>query len=127
MLQKLLLTVLVLSFATVIAAPELKATGTGPTEDEKIRAMISHVEGLKQARFVRNGVEYDAHTAGRFLRYVWNANRAKVQTAEDFIRVVATASGDGVPYKVRFQDGRESQSREYLGTLLKKLETARRE
>jgi hypothetical protein len=54
---------------------------------------------------------------------VWNANQAKVTTADDFIRVVATASGAGIPYLVRFEDGRESKSRDYLSELLKKWET----
>ena len=92
------------------------------SENEKIEALIAHVEGLKQAKFVRNGVEYDARIAGKFLRYIWHENKAKVQTADDFIRVEATASGAGNPYLVRFPDGRESKSRDYLHELLKKME-----
>lgn len=93
-----------------------------PDEAKRIEALIAHVEGLKQAKFVRNGVEYDAQIAGRFMRYIWNDNREKVKTADDFIRVVATASGAGIPYLVRFPDGRESKSRDYLVELLKKWE-----
>jgi hypothetical protein len=107
----------------LFTAPLAEAAEKVRTENQKIEAMISHVEGLKQAKFVRNGVEYDASIAGRFLRYVWNANQAKVTTADDFIRVVATASGAGIPYLVRFEDGRESKSRDYLSELLKKWET----
>ena len=92
------------------------------SENEKIEALIAHVEGLKQAKFVRNGVEYDARIAGRFLRYIYGENKEKVRTAQDFIRVVATQSGAGIPYVVRFPDGRESKSRDYLTELLKKWE-----
>ena len=104
------------------AGMHLEAADKFRTENEKIDAMISHVEGLKQAKFVRNGVEYDSQIAGRFLRYIWNANKEKVKTADDFIRVVATASASGTPYLVRFPDGREAKSRDYLTDLLKKWE-----
>ena len=113
------LTVAILLF---VAALPVAGAEKFRTENQKIEAMIAHVEGLKQAKFVRNGVEYDAQIAGRFLRYIWNDNKERVKTADDFIRIVATASGAGIPYLVRFPDGRESKSRDYLVELLKKWE-----
>jgi uncharacterized protein DUF5329 len=110
----------------VCAAAPLKAAEKFCSEDQKIEAMIAHVEGLKEARFVRNGVEYDAQIAGRFLRYIWNDNKERVKTADDFIRIVATASGAGIPYLVRFPNGRESKSRDYLSELLKKWDESAR-
>jgi hypothetical protein len=121
-MQRLLATGLTLALLSLwTAAPSIAAEKLR-SENQKIEAMIAHVEGLKQAKFVRNGVEYDAQIAGRFMRYIWNDNREKVKTADDFIRVVATASGAGIPYLVRFPDGRESKSRDYLVELLKKWE-----
>jgi tetrahydromethanopterin S-methyltransferase subunit A len=113
---------LTVAFLLLIAAVPLAGAERFRTENQKIEAMIAHVEGLKQAKFVRNGVEYDAQIAGRFLRYIWNNNQERVKTADDFIRIVATASGAGIPYLVRFPDGRESKSRDYLTELLKKWE-----
>ena len=119
-MQRLFAVGLTFAFLALLAAFPVQAAEKFRTENQKIEAMIAHVEGLKQAKFVRNGVEYDAQIAGRFMRYIWNDNREKVKTAEDFIRVVATASGAGIPYLVRFPDGRESKSRDYLVELLKK-------
>lgn len=121
-MQRLLATGLTLALLSLWTAAPLSAAEKLRSENQKIEAMIAHVEGLKQAKFVRNGVEYDAQIAGRFMRYIWNDNREKVKTADDFIRVVATASGAGIPYLVRFPDGRESKSRDYLVELLKKWE-----
>ena len=119
---RLIVSVLMLVALLWCAPLSLFAADKVSSEERKIEAMIAHVEGLKQAKFVRNGVEYDSRIAGRFLRYIWNDNKEKVQTADDFIRVVATASGAGIPYLVRFPDGREAKSRDYLTALLKKLE-----
>ena len=117
------LTGMVIGVAAASAlAPAATAAEKFRSEEQKIEALITHVEGLKQAKFVRNGIEYDARIAGRFLRYIYGENRKKVRTAQDFIRVVATQSGAGIPYIVRFPDGRESKSRDYLTELLKKWE-----
>ena len=43
------------------------------------------MEDLKETKFVRNGQEYDAKTAGKFLRGKWETNYAKIKTAQDFI------------------------------------------
>jgi len=126
-MARLFLTGVMVFLAMGCGAARLNAADRLATESDKIEALISHVEAMKQARFVRNGKEYDAKIAGRFLRYLWNANEEEIETAEDFIRVAGTASGAGIPYLVRFQDGRESKSRDFLTDQLKKLESARRE
>jgi hypothetical protein len=93
------------------------------TEKQKIEALIKHVKGLKNAAFVRNDKEYDAASAAKFLRAKWEANEADVQTAEEFVGKVATASStSGKPYSIRFKDGREVKSGDYLRSELKKLE-----
>jgi hypothetical protein len=59
----------------------------------------------------------------RFLRGKWDANADDVKSARDFIERVASASGtSGKPYLIRFKDGREIRSREYLLAELQKLE-----
>jgi hypothetical protein len=91
-------------------------------EKQKIEALIKHVEELKDAKFVRNDKEYDAKTAGAFLRGKWDANKKEIKTAQDFIDKAATVSStSGKPYLIRFKDGQETKSGEYLKSELKKL------
>jgi hypothetical protein len=102
------------------------ATGqtTPGSEKQKIEALITQVGALKDARFVRNGSTYEVATAVRFLRGKWQANDAQVRTARDFIEKVASASGtSGKPYVIRFKDGREIKSQEFLFAELNKLES----
>lgn len=93
------------------------------TEKQKIEALIKHVEGIKDAKFVRNDTEYDAKTAAKFLRGKWESNEAEIKTAKDFIEKAASVSSTtGKPYLIRFKDGKEMKSSEYLLAELKKLE-----
>ena len=110
------------TFAPVTA--RFAATQSAPSpEKQKIEALIKRVGELKDASFVRNGSTYGLTTAVRFLRGKWEANDAKVRTARDFIDTVASVSGtSGKPYLIRFQDGREINSRDFLIGELNKLE-----
>ena len=105
-----------------LAAVAVSAAADAPADEtKKIEALIVHVEGLKDAKFVRNGIEYDAKTAGAFLRGKWDANKATIKTAADFIEQVATKSStSGKPYLIRTKDGKEHKSGEYLAEQLKK-------
>lgn len=93
------------------------------TEKEKIEALLKHVGELKEAKFVRNGTEYDAATAAKFLRGKWDANADEIKTAVDFIeRAASESSTSGKPYLIRMKDGKEIKSGEYLRVELKKIE-----
>ncbi|MEX1230595.1 MAG: DUF5329 family protein [Planctomycetaceae bacterium] len=93
------------------------------TETEKITALIDHVENLEKTKFIRNGSAYDAKTAADFLRRKWKSRKSKIKTANDFIEQVATKSSiSGKPYLIRFDDGNETKSGEYLREQLKTLE-----
>jgi hypothetical protein len=95
-------------------------------EKEKIEALIERVSSLKDARFIRNGSSYSAEKAAIFLRRKWQANESHVRSAQDFIDKVASFSGtSGKPYLIRFKDGAEIQSKEYLGAALKTIENGR--
>jgi hypothetical protein len=108
---------LVFSVHCPLQAQELPAP-----EKEKVEALIKHLEGLKDAKFVRNGVEYDAATAAKFVRGKWDANAAQIKTAKDFIEKAASVSStSGKPYLIRFKDGKEVKSRDYLLAELEKL------
>jgi hypothetical protein len=93
------------------------------SEKQKIEALIKHVEGLKDAKFVRNGTEYDAKAAAAFLRGKWDANAAAIKTAKDFIEKAASVSSTtGRPYLIRLKGGKEMKSGDYLRAELQKLE-----
>ena len=107
---------------------DLAAAQTTPQpEKAKIQALIDRVSELQDAKFIRNGSEYDVGVAVRFLRGKWRANDKQVKSARDFIDKVGTASGtSGKPYLIRFKDGREIPSREFLLTALKRQEASDR-
>jgi hypothetical protein len=92
-------------------------------EKQKIETLIKQVANLKDVKFVRNGSAYNADSAAVFLRRKWEANASEVKTARDFIDKVASFSGtSGKPYLIRFKDGKEIQSRDFLVAQLKKLD-----
>jgi hypothetical protein len=109
----------------LVVAPSFLQGQTLPaTENQKIEALIKHVGDLKDAKFIRNGSTYETSSAVRFLRGKWNANKAEVITARDFIDKVASMSGiSGKPYFIRFNDGKEIKSSEFLLAELKKIES----
>jgi hypothetical protein len=92
-------------------------------EKQKIDALIKQVAALTDAKFFRNGVSYNSNTAVTFLQLKWQANTANVKTAHDFINNIASISGIGKPYLIRFKDGREIPGRDFLLAELKKLDT----
>ena len=99
------------------------ATSAPADETHKIEALIQDVRDLKDATFVRNGSSYNSKSASIFLRRKWQANHSEVKTARDFIDKVASFSGtSGRPYLIRFKDGTEIHSREFLMARLKTRE-----
>ena len=98
---------------------------SGPaTKRQKIEAFIEQLGNLKDAKFIRNESTYEPATAIRFLRAKWEANDAKVKTARDFIDEVASVSGSSrKPYLMRFKDGREISSQEFLIAALNKIDS----
>ena len=110
------------SLLLVITAQVATASATA-TEKQKIETLIQQVSDLKDARFVRNGSTYNSSNAATFLRRKWQANQSQVKTARDFIEKVASISGtSGKPYLIRFKDGKEIHSRDFLLAQLRNLE-----
>jgi Family of unknown function (DUF5329) len=103
----------------------LLAQSAPAPEITKIEALIRRVSELQDAKFIRNGSEYDVNVAVKFLRGKWKANDKEVKSARDFIDKVASSSGtSGKPYLIRFRDGREISSRNFLLAELSKQESA---
>ena len=89
-------------------------------EKKKIEFLISSVENLKGAKFIRNGSEYDGKEAAEHLRMKLQKAGGKVQTADDFIRLCASKSFiTGKPYMIRSSDGKTIKSEEYFREKLK--------
>jgi hypothetical protein len=97
-------------------------------EQARIDRLIDAVAQQRDVQFVRNGKAYGPADAASFLREKLKARGADVATAEQFIdRIASSSSTSGQPYRMRFADGREVTSGEYLHTRLKALDEARRD
>src|SRR5688572_28408455 len=115
-------------FPVVAAAVVLVVAGVArgaetPSETEKIEALIKAVEGMKDAKFVRNGTEHDWKAAAAHMRRKWKSAEKDVRTARDFIRLAATKSDtSGEKYLIRFKDGKDVESGKWLGERLDEIE-----
>ena len=99
------------------------ATTKPLNETDKIERLIATVENLTNAVFIRNGQEHDARGAAKHMRDKWNAQKDQIRTAEEFIDKAASRSSvSGKPYLIRFKDGREIESAQFLRDELKKLQ-----
>jgi hypothetical protein len=88
-------------------------------EKKKIEFLISSVENLKGAKFIRNGSEHDGKEAAQHLRMKFQ-NALVVQTADDFIKLCASKSSiTGKAYMIRLSDGKTIKSEEYFREKLK--------
>jgi hypothetical protein len=89
-------------------------------EKNKIEFLISSIENLKGAKFIRNGSEYDGKQAVDHLRMKLQNAGGYVQTADDFIRLCASRSSiTGKPYMIRLSNGKTIKSEEYFREKLK--------
>lgn len=115
---------MLLSFAVCSVLMTSFLRGAEMTEQAKIESLISTIESLSDATFVRNGSEYNAKNAAKFLRGKWDANRKDIHTARDFIDKAATKSSTtGKPYMIRPKGAAEISCAAFLNTALKKIES----
>jgi hypothetical protein len=128
-----------LSSSAALARPSVQAPHAPPaprhgnsapgqlSEAAKIEALISSVEQLQGAVFIRNGSEYDGHKAAEHLRRKLGYAGSKVKTAEQFIDLLATGSSmSGKPYTIRFADGHSVESAAYFREQLRRLQAPAR-
>ena len=100
-------------------------SGTASAQDnmekKKIEFLISSVENLKGAKFIRNGIEYDdGKAAADHLRLKLQNAGGYVQNADDFIRLCASKSFiTGKPYMIKFSNGKTITAEEYFREKLK--------
>jgi hypothetical protein len=111
----------VVSAIFVVMALFLGSLNAQDTVDQrKIDFLLSSMERLKGAKFIRNGSEYDGIEAAKHLRMKRIAAGGKVKTADDFIRICASKSSiSGISYTIRLSDGKIMKSEEYFRKKLK--------
>ena len=89
-------------------------------EKKKIEYLITSIENIEGAKFIRNGTEHDGKKAAEHLRSKLKSAGGKVQTADDFIRLCASKSLiSGKPYLIRSSDGKTENSEIYFREKLK--------
>ncbi|MBM9592440.1 DUF5329 family protein [Leptospira sp. 201903075] len=100
------------------------------TEEQKIEKLLSGV-GKLQGSLIRNGETHSAEAAEKHLRYKLEeakksffAPDPKEWTAKLFIEKIASKSFlTGTPYQIKFFDGKEIKSRDWLLAELNKIES----
>lgn len=111
-----------LAVVLLTLVPLAHAVNPDSPEGRRIEYLITSVETLKDAEFIRNDSTYGAKAAGDHLRLKLKSAGSRVATAEDFIRLCASASSlSGKPYRIRFADGHEVTSEEFLRARLNDL------
>jgi hypothetical protein len=98
-----------------------------PTEAEKIQMLITYVEQLKDAKFIRNGDEHTAKEAAKFFRKKLDRKEKEVKTARDFIAKCASVSTtSGKPYEIKFANGKILTTAEALTKELERIEKTKK-
>lgn len=114
------LTILLLLFPYILMGQE---QGGSMSEFQKIDSLISSVEGLKGAKFVRNGKQYDSQDAANHLRRKLRYAGSNIKTAKDFIDKLGTASSkSGKPYQIVYSNGQVLACKAFLEKKLQALE-----
>jgi hypothetical protein len=90
-------------------------TEGGISESDKIDRLISAVEGLNDAKFIRNGSEYSATEAAEHLRTKLEAAGNQIKSADDFIEQIGSKSStSGEPYQIKFAEGKTVNAGDFL-------------
>jgi hypothetical protein len=84
----------------MLLVPAVAPAVTAQAEEE-ITCLLDAI-AASNCRFIRNGVEYDAGEAHRHILRKYGYAKPWINTAEDFIRDVASRSSmSGEPYRIR--------------------------
>ena len=111
--------ILIAIIAVLILCPGV-VSARDNSETKKIEFLISSVENIKGAKFIRNGSEYTGKEAAEHLRMKLNNAGNRIRTADDFIRLCASKSYiSGKPYMIRTSGGKTITSEEYFREKLK--------
>ncbi len=104
----------------------LSAHARDARENARIEHLISSIEKLSGAKFIRNGNEYNPDKAGSHLRMKLEKADGKVKTAENFIDgIAAKSSTSGKTYQIRKPDGTLVTTSAYFYARLKEFDEAK--
>lgn len=93
------------------------------SEEQKINLLITYIEQLPNAKFVRNGSKYNAKEAAAHLRKKYNYAKDDIDTATEFIEELASKSSmSGKEYTIEFADGKVVKSGDLLRKKLAEIE-----
>jgi len=107
----------------LLSMAQAVVAATPAQEQSRIEKLIRYVESQKTLKFVRNGTEYTAEDAGKFLRGKLEAMGGEVTTARQFIKRIASRSSmSGQPYQVRLADGQTVLAENFLEDELQRIE-----
>jgi hypothetical protein len=108
----------------LLAMAALPLRAAPPAQEQtRIERLIRYVESQKAIKFIRNGTEYTAEDAGKFLRGKLEAMGSEVTTARQFIKRIASRSSmSGQPYQVRLADGQTVLAENFLEDELQRIE-----
>lgn len=107
--------------ALFIGTASLAQADPSAGEKARIDLLISKIENLKDASFIRNGSTYGAASAAKFLRAKLKSNSSSIATADDFITKLASKSStSGEAYKIKYADGKEIACETFLKAELAK-------
>lgn len=105
------------------APPQSPSPRSALTEKEKITALLEAVEKTEDVVLIRNNVEYPAWAGRQWLERKLAATTEPIRTAEEFIETVATGSWKtGQAYRIKFADGRTTESAYWLRARLAEIE-----
>jgi hypothetical protein len=94
------------------------------SEKEKIDALIHAVETRDDLQFIRLGEAHSGTEAARVLRTKLFYAGSRVKTADEFIDHIASATLSGSTYFVRYPDGKQVPSAQFLRAELKRITQA---
>lgn len=92
--------------AVLVAKPTIVTQQNKPlTETQKIEWLIAFI-AKQDGAFIRNGSEFTPAQAAEHLRMKWKKAGSKIETAQDFIKHLASSSSvSGKPYQIKFKNG----------------------
>lgn len=97
------------------------------TEFSKISYLLQSIR-ISDAEFIRNGKIYSGAQAAKFLSWKMRHPQfaaSPIRTAHDFVeKVVLRSEKTGIPYEIKFPDGKKMEANQILKNELELLESS---
>jgi hypothetical protein len=111
-----------MKFLFLLASLTLAAILRAATATQEIESLLTYVQQLDGAAFIRNGETHDPASAEKHLRMKWEKAKASIKTADQFIgECAAKSSITGKAYEIRLKDGTVARAEDLLRAELNRL------